>query len=742
MLKLLVSADSTVELRKPEKSSKSYAWVSDCFLMVFLNNVKQSFVFCKICSNLITYNSVHGTGSLLRHICYRRSLNNAGTPELKTLINEVATPKKDCKPNISYSTSTSSHSPAAKGTDLTNIKKEIEERIAVKDMSITLQSPSNVKSEIWANGNFRTIYQDGVKLDFVMCMLCKSLITYRSKTGTASLLRHSCMRGLHKTSRNRTPTTMTKLEEVTLTAKIVPQHDADEVDNEIETEGAEHEEQAEPKYVEVEEMPINIGGTRAEQDAEYYYEFPDEYKEEAAKLLHCFIYQDMHPTSLAGRKGFHDFGQYLINLGAEYGKVNIASVLESRESIHLGDNFVNILQNMLKNKFEEHKIALSCDIWTDPNRKTNFLTVYGHYIDEQYKIRKVNLGTEVFPIDSTDFNYKELFDTILEQYFASIDDLHLFLSKSTIVMSNDLTPHFRQYSTINCSCWSLNSIVQNLINQPIFKFLIPDELQGKENWTSVLEYMNTLDTLVEPNIAKLLNILKLFKMASQRLSIDENPTINEVCILKKKLEDHFSKLDDKCIAGIAHGLINENFPVTNLHKIATFLDPRFKSLKFMNSDEKANVISMTSKMLSSEDLSSQILQPDQKSTVKLKTDKTGPKSGVIIDCSDSAKYLIEYMDITEDSDETHDEIETYMNLKFNEIHASNILDFWESRYELPRLRQLAKEILSIPASCVATEKLFADDAATFAKRRLNVEIDNIKEMLFVHENFDMLSSVL
>lgn len=645
--------------------------------------------------------------------------------------------------NVSMATPSSSQSSGSKGTDLTKMKKDIEERIAMKDPQISLQSPVNIKSDIWASGNFRTIYQDGVKLDFVMCLLCNSLITYRSKTGTASLLRHSCMRGFHTPNRNRTQTHTIKLDEVTVTPKMVAQHETEVVEHEIETETIEHEEQTEPKYFEVEEMPINIGGTRAEQETEYYYEFPDEYKEEAAKLLHCFIYQDMHAISLANRKGFHDFGQYLINLGAEYGKVNIASVLECRDAIHLGDNFATILQNMLKNKFEEHKIALSCDIWTDPNRKTNFLAVYGHYIDDQYKIRKVNLGTEVFPIDSTDFNYKEVVDTILVQYFASLDDLHVFLSKSTIVMSNDLMPHFRQYSTINCSCWSLNSIVQRLISQPIFKYLIPDELQAKENWTCVLDYLETLDKTVESNIAKLLNILNLFKLASKRLSIEENPTINEVCILKRKLEDHFAKLGDKTVAEMAKRLIDENFKVTNLHKIATFLDPRFKSLKFMNSEEKASVISMASKMLSSEDLSSQMLQHDHKSMgSKLKADKADLKAGDIIDCSDSDKYLIEYMDIHEERDDTHDEIDTYLNLKFNEIHSANILDFWESRYDLPRLRQLAKDILSIPASCVATEKLFADDAATFAKRRLNVEIDNIKKMLFIHENFDMLSSVL
>lgn len=745
--RLLDEADPSVELRKPEKTSKSYAWDGDCFLMVYHNNVKQSFVFCKMCSNLITYNSVHGTGSLLRHICFRRSLNHSGASELKTL-NQDATPAKVRKEHASTSASGSNPSSASKGTDLTKIKKDIEERIAMKDPSIVLQSPLNIKSEIWASGNFRTIYQNGVKLDFVMCLLCKSLITYRSKTGTASLLRHSCMRGMHTPNRNRNQTTIIKLDEATLVnAKVIPHHEA-EIETEIETEMVDQEDG--PKFFEVEEMPINISSARTEQDTEYYFDLTDEYKEEVAKWWHCFIYADMHPASVVNRRGFQDFAQNLINLGAEYGKVNIASVLENRNVSSLGDSFVNILNNTMKNIFDDQKVALSCDIWTDANRKTNFLTVYGHFIDVQYVMRKVNLGTEAFPLESTNFNYKELFDSILVQYFASFDDLHTFLSKSTIVMPNNLMPHFRNYSTISCSCWSLNAIVQNLLNQPIFQYLVPEELRIKENWSGVLDYLATVDKTAESNFTKLMNILNLFKMASSRMSIDDNPSINEVCLLKRKLEDHFDKLGDKTTADIAHQLFDEHFKVTNLHKIATFLDPRFKSLKFMTSDEKANVISMISKMISSEDLNAQLLQEQQDSKLPASSTTVASSSSMkpktpkaeIIDCSDSAKYLIEYMDINEDHDDTHDEIDTYMNLKYNEIHSENILEFWESRYELPRLRQLAKEILSIPASCVTTEKIFSDDAITFSKRRLNIEIDNIKKMLFVHENYDMLSSGL
>lgn len=724
---MLNERDPSVTLRPPEKSSKSYAWGSDCFLIVYHNNVKQNFVYCKICSNLITYNSIHGTGSLLRHICYRRSLNDS-SGSVTTLLNETTSTAR-AGPSLS-----SVGPNSTKGSDLSQHKKHIESLIAKGDPAIRLQAPANIKSEIWSNGNFKTIYRNDVKLDFVMCMICNSLITYRSKTGTASLLRHSCMRGVH----------LAKREAATVKDK---DQSISEIEYRFDTE-QDHVSEHEPdtdngvvKYVELEEMPMNIGGSSIDNDQNYYVEFPEEYKEEAAKLLQCFLYKDMHPLSISSGSGFYDFGQYLINLGAEYGRVSIGGVLENKDLIHLGDNFVNILQNMLKNKFAEHKIALSCDIWTDSNRRANFLTVYGHYIDEQFKLKKVNLSTENCMNDVSEINYKELLDSILVQYFQNNSELQVFLSKTTIVMPSELIAQFQQLPNIHCACWSLNIIVQKILELPMFKYLIPED--SRDNWLSALEYVESIERL-DPTIQKLLNILYLFKLASNRLSTEGSPTINEVCILNKKLHDYFNNLEDKRLAQESKEFLANHFHVSNLHKIATFLDPRFKSLKFMSAEDKTSVINMASKMISSEDINGQILQQDPKPSTSTSRSKTKflLKSEHVNDLNDSTKYLIEYMDISEELDETHDEIDTYLNLKYNEIYSANILEFWESRYDLPRLRQLAKEILCIPASSVVTEKLFAEDAINFAKRRLNMEIENIKEMLFVHENYDMLSTVL
>lgn len=746
LAKKLAEKDPSVYLVKPEKSSKSCAWSADCFSLIFNNNVKENYVFCQLCSNLITYNSVHGTGSLLRHHCYKKvmcaQVKDASAAGKKI---QFTSPSKGAKRPLSKA---DGDDPLAdillntpdslkfqmKFRDNNRQKKDIEELILKGDPSIDMRPPANIKSEVWSNGNFKIVYQYGNKLDFVMCLYCQSLITYKSKTGTASLLRHSCMKKLNSSikSEMKLPAQDEQLHEIV----TLPLSEADAAeDNDMTATSAD-----------------NVSFEQDSEQEQYLTgEFPDEFKEEAIKLFQYFSYKDMQPTNLSQKKGLISFSQYLVNLGAEYGKINIETILEGRAAAAtpLGDNFMNILQKMLKSKFEDHKMALSCDYWHDPNRKLNFLTLYAHYISDMFEMKRANLGTVSFTEEFAMIDYKQLILSILESYFPNEADVEAFLSKTTIVTFDEVLDCLKSHATINCACLTLNRIVQRLIEESGFRELIPSEVLALENWSSIWEYLDMLeDNSKSAAINEFKRMLDPFTQALKSLSSDAKPTINEVYIFRKKIEDHFKNaqhFSNNKIRNLALSLVREHFTMTNLHKIAVFLDPRFKSLKIMNHEDKANVLNMINKMISSEDSDNNVMTFGEENEYKRNSAQQSNKTNSSVvagDNADSSKYLIEYMDIVEERDETHDEVELYMNLKFNDIYSTNILEFWEARYDLPHLRQLAREILCIPASGVVSEKIFTEDANLFAKRRLNMEIENIKQTLYIHENFDMLSNVL
>lgn len=758
LAKKLMDKDPSVYLVKPEKSSKSCAWGADCFSLIFNNNVKENYVYCQICNNLITYNSVHGTGSLLRHHCYKKVMNmQREESTIAKTLNFTASPKilknrprpsGNASPLGDILLNSSDLKFQLKGRDNTKQKKEIEELIARGDPSIDMRAPENIKSEVWSNGNFKILFQNGKKLDFVMCLFCHSLITYKSKTGTASLLRHSCIKRLTETiKRERTPNQDDNIHEY-VTIPISEEH-ADEVDATQTTSGADN---------------LSFGNendTDQDQEQEQYLsnDFPDELKDEAIKLFHYFSFKDMQPTNLAQRKGFLSFGQYLINVGAEYKRVHIEALLDGKHSTNatVAEKSANDLQNMLKPIFEEHKIALSCDYWHDPNRKMNFLTLYGHYISAIFEIKKVNLGTVSFVEEFSTIDYKQLVATMLENYFSNESDIEAFLSKTTTVVFDEMLDCFKSFSTINCSCLTLNRIVMQLIDECGLREALPSDVLITENWCNIWEYLAVGDDNVDVTVIdEFKRMLDPFAKAVKSLGSDQKPTINEVYIFRKKIEDHFrnARFTNAKIRDVALNLIRENFPITNLHKIAVFLDPRFKSLKFMSHEDKANVLSIVSKMVSSDEHEGNVIafgeesnekHPNQVSATN-KSSGSGSgstsSSGGNGDITDSTKYLIEYMDIVEERDETHDEVEIYLNLKFNDIYSTNILEFWESRYDLPHLKQLAREILCIPASSIITEKIFSEDANLLSKRRLNMEIENVKQMLYIHENSEMLMQIM
>lgn len=760
LAKKLQAKDPSVYLVKPEKSSKSCAWSADCFSLIFNNNVKENYVYCQICTNLITYNSVHGTGSLLRHHCYKKVMNfQKEENNMAKTLNFTPSPKikkvdRDqhlgdvLNSSINTTTTTTTTVVASdplkfqlKGRDNSKQKKEIEELMARGDPSIDMRPPENIKSEVWSNGNFKILYQNGKKLDFVICMFCQSLITYKSKTGTASLLRHSCIKRLSESIKReiRSPHTDDNMHEQYVTIPIVDNDQTEDVDGTQTTSGADNLSFA------------NENDTDADQEQYLSNDFPDELKEEAFKLFHYFSFKDMQPTNLAQKKGFLSFGQYLINVGAEYKRVNIEALLDGKHvaSASVAEKSMNNLQKMLKPKFEDHKIALSCDYWVDRNRKMNFFTLYGHFISDMFEIKKVNLGTVNFVEDFATIDYKQLITSMLDNYFNSESEIEAFLSRTTTVIFDEMMDCFKSFSTINCSCLKLNRIVWQLFDECGLRDAIPTDVLATENWLDIWEYVEMVNCRDgSRQIYELIQILDPFMKAVKSLSSDLKPTINEVYIFRKKIEDHFrnTRFENTKIREIALNLIRENFPITNLHKIAVFLDPRFKSLKFMSHDEKTNVLNMVSKMVSSDDTETNVIafgddndeRPVHATSIVNKSSGGGTVSG---DTADSTKYLIEYMDIVEERDETHDEVDIYVNLKFNDIYSANILEFWESRYDLPHLRQLAREILCIPASGIVSEKIFSDDSNLLVKRRLNMEIDDVKQMLHIHENFEMLMNV-
>ena len=106
------------------------------------------------------------------------------------------------------------------------------------------------------------------------------------------------------------------------------------------------------------------------------------------------------------------------------------------------------------------------------------------------------------------------------------------------------------------------------------------------------DQLHRLDGIYQDQLSHLIEFRTLFKLAITELQGEEYPTIHLVMLWFAKLKKHCKiKFGDppyiRVLRVRASNLLNEKLSITPTHKIATFLCPRFKSLKMLSLPDHA-----------------------------------------------------------------------------------------------------------------------------------------------------------
>jgi hypothetical protein len=127
-------------------------------------------------------------------------------------------------------------------------------------------------------------------------------------------------------------------------------------------------------------------------------------------------------------------------------------------------------------------------------------------------------------------------------------------------------------------------------------------------------------------------------------------------------------------------------------KIASALDVRFKKLKFVPKEDRENVWKLIERSMAN-------VESGERSDLPLP--KRRKPDSILFNYSDSESPSNE-----ENNNDYRLELAMYRKVDSSEEIAP--LDFWKvNRTSFPRLAQLAKTYLSIPASSVPVERLFS-----------------------------------
>lgn len=451
-----------------------------------------------------------------------------------------------------------------------------------------------------------------------------------------------------------------------------------------------------------------------------------------------FSFAEMFPLEAFNDNGFKAMTKHLLNIGATHGKINAKEVLGDETTLEVERrSLVFTVNTFLIRVVTDEKLVFSCDLWIHPLHSKKCITLSSHYVDNGFVLHGNVLGTQMY--NENDFDGTRLANYVTDILGRYTSTPASILSNATIVTSKteDFTKSFRNYGRLNCMCTILNEVVNHSLALPCFQTeqvckaitirleRQPPNEQNKNavanlklnDWFSIWhlfeayqQYLETASTC--KNIISGYEILYKFLMesrnASKLLSSNNEATVSTVYLIKKKLIDvmrgynsgsfRWPEYKDK-LTSYAENI----FDITDVHRITLFLDPRYKSLKFLSKEER-DALHETVRGIIGE-----IFIPDDNVKKLLKL-------GNHVAWVDSNGMA---------------EVDNYLNLT-NISPDTNVLEFWKSRVDFSKLRTLAKEMLCIPAVSAAWECYFNKDKYNLSRRRLHLSLNELDETLILN----------
>lgn len=455
-----------------------------------------------------------------------------------------------------------------------------------------------------------------------------------------------------------------------------------------------------------------------------------------------WLSQNLITTKILGDSQYLNFLQSLVNYGANHGKKAVSNFINR-------DNIINeaipkkcaALQNNLMLELKDIEFSISFSTWKNfENEK--YVTVFVYYFTHDFEYRNAILGTRKYDnenhvseivkdiIKPYRNSNKEL-KCVSEEFSSDFDTYPCMISRiskvvTTVMNSNDdnrmffkkifLKAHEILSLSLKSSFEDSTDDYKMNILYSLYQFMKDNEVQ---NIALIKKYMNLFGTL----------FAAISSLAETTESGVRCVTSNKVYLWCKKLLKFYSEYscDDKIVNNIGTHIlkqIKENFSnkIHELYQIAVFLNPNFKSLKFLTPIERSALLDIVKKNLENLMNEENTSKPPNK------------KQKIAINKSHLNDTFIEFMDITMESvdDQVNSEIQRYMGYKLDA--PIEIVEFWGSNDSFPYLKKLAKNYLNLPSCTFHSHCCFLNDGNEFFQKCKNLQSDDIETLTFLHRN--------
>ncbi|GAB0201899.1 E3 SUMO-protein ligase ZBED1 [Grus japonensis] len=197
------------------------------------------------------------------------------------------------------------------------------------------------------------------------------------------------------------------------------------------------------------------------------------------------------------------------------------------------------------------------------------------------------------------------------------------------------------------------------------------------------------------------------------------------------------------------GLSEDEKALENPAVIASFLDPRFKEMRFLSPGLRSELHRRVKNMLSQvfnhpSPSAAQFRVPN--SDYKAEGGEAGGQLAARKDrCSSAASQSVYDIllgkDPTESMPEIHQQLENYIVEPLCK-RSTNPLDWWKNNeHRFPAVARLSRQYLAVPATAVLPEQAFAAGESALEHRRAVLAPENLDQILFLHQNFDFFESM-
>ena len=247
-------------------------------------------------------------------------------------------------------------------------------------------------------------------------------------------------------------------------------------------------------------------------------------------------------------------------------------------------------------------------------------------------------------------------------------------------------------------------------------------------------------------IEELVDILKPFHHATEVLSAEKYPTFSTVKPLLYKLLEKALKVNDgdtstiKEVKKVIKSDLASRYQSTSIQKlmnVATYLDPRYKDLPFLDDvakkmmidDVQDELVNLDADSVETPVVSSTVIDLDSLEMEPPSKKQKGPVANLLGDLFEEQSD-----DAPLHCDKVAKELELYKTEKVLELD-SDPLEWWNARkHHYPIMLRLVQRVFCFVATSVPSERLFSSAGNIITAKRSCLTPEHADQLIFLFEN--------